>query len=53
MTDTVKNIGAVPSGTSTTRYYLSLDGVKNAGDTLLTGSRPVPAWPPERAIREP
>jgi subtilisin family serine protease len=42
VTDTVKNTGAAPSGTSTTRYYLSLDGVKNAGDTLLTGSRAVP-----------
>ena len=29
-------------GASTTRYYLSLDGLKNAGDTLLTGSRAVP-----------
>ena len=28
-----------PSGPSTTRYYLSLDAVKNAGDILLTGSR--------------
>ena len=42
MTDTVQNRGAVTSGASTTRYYLSLDGVKNAGDTLLTGSRGVP-----------
>ena len=43
VTDTVKNAGAAPSGTSTTRYYLSVDAVKNAGDTLLTGSRAVPA----------
>jgi len=42
VTDTVRNAGAVASGSSTTRYYLSLDGVKNAGDTLLTGSRGVP-----------
>ena len=42
VTDTVRNLGPVPSGASTTRYYLSLDGVKSAGDTLLTGSRGVP-----------
>jgi len=42
VTDTVHNVGAAPSGSSTTRYYLSLDAVKNAGDTLLTGSRAVP-----------
>jgi len=43
VTDTVQNAGAVASGASTTRYYLSLDAVKSAGDTLLTGSRAVPA----------
>jgi subtilase family serine protease len=43
VTDTVRNAGAAAAGGSTTRYYLSLDGVKNAGDTLLTGSRPVPS----------
>ncbi len=43
VTDTVQNLGAVTSGPSTTRYYLSLDAVKSAGDTLLTGSRGVPA----------
>jgi hypothetical protein len=31
VTDTAQNIGGVASGASTTRYYLSLDGVKNAG----------------------
>ena len=41
VTDTVRNAGPVPSGSSATRYYLSLDGVKNAGDTLLAGSRGV------------
>ena len=30
------------SGASTTRYYLSLNGTKDAGDTLLTGTRAVP-----------
>jgi subtilisin family serine protease len=43
MTDTVQNLGAVPSGASTTRHYLSLDAVKSANDILLTGSRSVPA----------
>jgi subtilase family serine protease len=42
VTDTVRNIGAVSSTPSTTRYYLSLDTAKAAGDTLLTGSRAVP-----------
>ena len=37
VTDTTRNGGAVASGASTTRYYLSLDGLKNAGDTLLSG----------------
>jgi hypothetical protein len=32
----------VVSGPSATRYYLSLDAVKSAGDLLLTGSRTVP-----------
>ena len=43
VSDTVRNAGPAASGTSTTRYYLSLDGVKSAGDTLLTGSRGIPA----------
>ena len=42
VTDTVQNLGATPSGSSTTRYYLSLDAVKGTGDTLLSGSRGVP-----------
>ena len=42
MTDTVGNVRAAPSGSSSTRYYLSRDPVKNAGDTLLTGARAVP-----------
>ena len=42
VTDTVFNVGQVAAGTSTTRYYLSIDGAKSAGDILLTGSRPVP-----------
>jgi C1A family cysteine protease len=42
VTDTVKNQGLVPSGPSTTRYYLSLNTGKSADDTLLAGSRSVP-----------
>jgi sugar lactone lactonase YvrE len=41
--DTVLNQGGVTSATSTTRYYLSLDTVKDASDRLLTGTRAVPA----------
>src|SRR4029450_12598174 len=37
VTDTVQNLGLAPSGASTTRYYLSLDPVRNTGDTLLAG----------------
>jgi subtilase family serine protease len=42
VTDTVRNSGVIQSRPSRTRYYLSLDGVKSAGDRLLTGSRAVP-----------
>jgi Subtilase family/CARDB len=42
VTDTVQNVGPAASGTSTTRYYLSLDAVKSGGDTRLSGSRGVP-----------
>ena len=43
VTDTVQNLGALPSGSTNTRYYLSLDAVKGSGDTAVTGSRSVPA----------
>ena len=43
MTDATQNAGAARPGPSTTRYYLSLDGSKDAGDVLLTGTRSVPA----------
>jgi hypothetical protein len=42
VTDTVQNLGPGPSGSSRTRYYVSLDAVKGAGDTLLTGTHSVP-----------
>jgi len=38
----VQNVGAVASGPSATRYYLSLDAVKSTGDTLLSASRTLP-----------
>ena len=41
ITNTVKNQGATTAAQSTTRFYLSLDAAKDAGDTLLTGSRTV------------
>ena len=31
VTDTAQNVGAVASGASTTRYYLSLDGSEGRG----------------------
>jgi subtilase family serine protease len=46
VTDTVTNQGLVPAGASTTRYYLSTDQVKAAGDRLLTGTRSVAALAP-------
>jgi subtilase family serine protease len=41
--DTVLNDSAVFAGASMTRFYLSTDGVKDASDVLLTGSRKVVA----------
>jgi hypothetical protein len=43
VTSTAQNLGAVASAASTTRHYLSVDGVKSAGDTLLSGTRGVSA----------
>lgn len=43
MSDTVLNQGTAAAGASTTRYYLSADGVRNGGDKALTGSRAIPA----------
>jgi hypothetical protein len=44
--DTVANLGGVISTTSTTRYFLSLDTTRNAGDILLSGTRSVLGVPP-------
>jgi uncharacterized repeat protein (TIGR01451 family) len=40
--ETTRNVAPVPAGASTTRYFLSTDGVFDGGDVLL-GSRIVPA----------
>ena len=42
VTDTVQNQGPATAGASTTRHYLSLDALKDAGDTLLSHTRSVP-----------
>jgi subtilase family serine protease len=41
VTDTVLNGGDAPARSSTTGYYLSLDGTKNAADVRLSGTRSV------------
>ena len=43
ITDTVVNQGDASAGASTTRYYLSSDSQKGAGDLLLSGARTVPS----------
>ena len=43
---TVLNQGAGPAGASTTRYFLSVDSLKDAGDVLLAGTRSVVALAP-------
>jgi subtilase family serine protease len=43
VTDVVQNVGGDPAGASTTRFYLSANVLFDAGDTLLSGSRAVPA----------
>jgi subtilase family serine protease len=43
MSDTVLNQGNGSAGVSATRYWLSADQVKGAGDRLLNGVRSVPA----------
>ncbi len=46
VTDTVLNQGTAAAGLSTTRYYLSIDALRNSGDRALTGTRPVPGLAP-------
>jgi glucose/arabinose dehydrogenase/subtilase family serine protease len=48
VSDTTKNNSVdVSAGASTTRYYLSLDGIKDGGDKLLSGNRGVPLLTPD------
>jgi subtilase family serine protease len=53
VTGTARNLGPVPSASSTTRYYLSLDPVKGAGDVLLSGAARCLAWRPAPSSRGP
>ncbi len=46
VTDTTLNRGNASAGSSRTRYLLSLDQRRNAGDVLLMGGRAVPALAP-------
>ena len=46
VTDTVQNQGGLAASASTTRYYLSSDAQRGAGDILLTASRAVPGLAP-------
>ena len=46
VTDTVENHGSTPAAQSRTRYYLSLDTTKSAGDDRFTATRKVPALSP-------
>jgi subtilase family serine protease len=45
VTDTIKNSGIDAAAPSRTRYYLSLNGTLDGGDTPLSGQRDVPAIP--------
>jgi hypothetical protein len=42
VTSSTRNLGPAAAGASRTRFWLSVDGVKGAGDRLLSGSRAVP-----------
>ena len=44
--DTVLNQGNILAGSSSTRYYLSLNTLRDAGDILLSGTRSVPTLDP-------
>ena len=43
VTDRVRNQGTGAAGASTSRYYLSINTVRDGSDRLLTGSRAVPS----------
>ncbi|PWU25149.1 MAG: hypothetical protein C5B48_02730 [Candidatus Rokuibacteriota bacterium] len=46
VSDTTENLGELSARASTTRFYLSITGLKNASAKLLGGSRAVPALDP-------
>ena len=46
VTETVTNRGLAVAGASSTRYYLSLNGIKDATDVLLTGARAIASLAP-------
>jgi hypothetical protein len=46
VTDTVQNQGTATAAASTTRYYLSLDGLRDRTDRAMSGSRAVGALAP-------
>ena len=46
VSDTLRNNGADLAGSSTTRFYLSLNAALDATDILLDASRPVGSLPP-------
>jgi subtilase family serine protease len=43
VTDTVANLGSIATLTTKTRYYLSLDTIKNAADVVIVSTRSVPS----------
>jgi len=46
VTDLTRNVGAANAATSTTRFYLSFNTIRDAGDILLTGARGIPPLAP-------
>src|SRR4029450_12716708 len=46
VTDLTRNVGAANAATSKTRFYLSLNTIRDAGDILLTGARAIPPLAP-------
>ncbi len=50
--DKVLNRGNLAAGSSSTRYYLSLDQTKSSGDRPLTGTRAVPGLAPGAASED-
>ena len=47
----VQNIGTIAAPASTTRFYLSVDRIRNSGDSLVTGTWPVESLEPQQMAR--